>query len=152
MLEVVLAGRSSTPNAKRFAKLNDLPNLGTADGDQTVACTGYLVSFAHDPIRVRHVAGATGTPYFFDQLNNPHAVTLVPAGQWHDDVVIAGTVGNAHNTPQAAALMQIFRKAISKSFRRVSGVWVGEAAFTKWEAGGRLTAATQSPPEFDLAR
>jgi hypothetical protein len=52
----------------------------------------------------------------------------------------------------ARRLQRTFDTAIRKHFVKISAFFVGPAAEALLDSGCRLTAAEQSPPEFDLRR
>src|SRR5437867_867567 len=57
----------------------EIPNLGKARADSSVACQSFLVCEAQTPINLR-IAGKNGERACVDQLINPDSVTCNPGG------------------------------------------------------------------------
>jgi hypothetical protein len=150
-LRYTLTGNfEGTPAPIQFDRAADLPQLGIANYDSAVACTGYLVTEAAASVEVRHLATTDGPRWLIDQLANGDSVTLRAGGARGPNTLLSGLIATASDTPVARALMQRYRKAVRKRFVKVRSYLVGPEAQKLLAAGGRLTAALQSPPEYDL--
>ncbi len=128
----------------------EIPSLGKASADSTVGCDTFLVCERATPINLR-TAGRNGERVCVDQLINPDSVGFTPGGLWNEDVVLYGRIATASESQVSQALMKRFQVAIRKTFARVQYYYVGPKALALLEGGKRLTAAVQSPREFDLA-
>lgn len=127
-----------------------IPELGTASGDQQMACDSFLVCERDAEIRLRCFRGVDGDRVCVDQFVNPDTVTFTPGGVWNGEVVLSGRVATVSDTAVAQALMRRFKSAIKKAFTKVGAYYVGPNALVLLKSGRRLTNAVQSPPEFDL--
>ncbi len=85
-----------------------------------------------------------------DQLVNPDTIWFTPGGVWGEDFVLNGRVGTASDSDPSRYLMKRFDSAFKKRFRKIKAFLVGPGALAFLEAGKRLTAAVQSPRDFDL--
>src|SRR4051812_861655 len=87
-----------------------------------------------------------------DQLANPDSTILRHGGMFKSDILLAGEVRTASRTTAALRLQRAFDAAIRKTFVKIQAFHVGPEAVALLDSGYRLTAAEQSPPEFDLRR
>jgi hypothetical protein len=133
-----------------FETGTDIPDLGTASGDQQAACDSFLVCEGNVEIRLRRIRGNDGDRVCVDQLVNADTVTFTPGGIWNGDVVLSGRVATVSDTVVAQTLMRRFKSAIKKTFTKVGAYYIGPNALTLLKSGRRLTDAVQSPPEYDL--
>lgn len=117
-----------------------------------IACPQYLIT-AHDrQVAIREVPqNKGGLLYAVDQLANPESVVFQPGGIYGSDVLLHGRVGSASTSPFSVQLHRAFASAIGKLFEHVKAFYVGPEAHQLWQRGYRLTAAVQSPREYDLA-
>lgn len=125
----------------------NIPGLGTADRDTSIACLSYLVSCGGGAIHVRSIAGGG---YVIDQLVNPETIVLTPGGRWGTQTLLAGRIATVSGTPDAQRLMQRVSKVIRKRFKKIKAFYVGPCALEFLQHGGRLTMSASSPREFDL--
>ncbi len=145
-------GSFSSPEAQIFRRGRDLPNLGCATVDATVTSDTFLILEHPCSIKTRSRTIQSGeTRYFIDQLENPNSITLTPGGQRHD-VLIAGRIATVHTDKLAQGLMSSFYREIRRAFSHIGAYWAGPSAAADLDSGRRLTAALQSPAEFDLRR
>jgi hypothetical protein len=148
--------RGGSYSAMHYAHLetaSEIPDVGSADADSSAACTSYMIIDASTRLELRHVEGDPGVAsrYELDQLYNPDTVVLTPGGR-RGDALIAGRVATAEaRTPFARATMRAFARALERQFERARAFHVGPEALALLSRGLRLTAALQSPPEYDLA-
>jgi hypothetical protein len=92
-----------------------------------------------------------GVLYDISLVENPTTFAFKPAGQFGDKTIIVGSVDTATGDPTSIARCKWFWRGLSKGFKKVQGYYyVGPEAYRLLNQGWRLTAATQSPPEFDL--
>ena len=131
---------------------DDLPDLGIADSDSSIACTSYLVG-RREELFVKHsILRNDGTQVFaIDQLMNPDTVTLT-AGGWRGDAIISGRIANGLSSPVNREYMSAYRKEVRKRFSRIGSYFVGAGAAAFLDSSGRLTPALQSPARYDLSR
>src|SRR4051794_31839236 len=79
----------------------DIPNLGRASADQSIACDTYLVCESCQKVAVRPVhLNAGGTRFAIDQMLNQDSVTFTPAGLW-EEALINGRVATISDSPDA---------------------------------------------------
>jgi hypothetical protein len=149
-LKYVRMGQSPTPDYEGFTYGGDIPNLGKASTDSAASCESFLVTGRDMPVTVRPIKVAGVERYAIDQLVNPYTITFTPGGIWGEDVVLNGRVATVSDSAQAQELMKRFNSAIKNHFSKVKAFLVGPKALVLLNAGKRLTAAAQSPREFDL--
>ncbi len=126
----------------------DIPQLGNANCDSSIACDSYLACYADTVIALRPInADMIG----IDQLWNPDTVTLTPSGKRTDEVALCGRLATASDSERANRLMRAFGTAIRKAFTRIEGYYLGPTALEWLKSGKRLTISVQSPPEFDVS-
>jgi hypothetical protein len=131
----------------------DIPTLRRpAPHPSAIACPQYLLTDGGKPIIVRDIPQKSGgVLYAVDQLANPESIIVQPGGVYPPEVLLHGRVGSASSTPFAAQIHRAFASAIGKLFKHVRAFYVGPQAYELWQRGHRLTAAVQSPKEYDLA-
>jgi hypothetical protein len=146
-------GRYSTSAFVRFLRAADIPGLGSATADSTVACETYLITARGVSVNVRTVESNDGKQVFFvDQLVNPDSITVTPAGSWGNETVLSGRFATASTSAAARHLMNAFGRVVKSKFEKIGPYRVGREALAILDKGGRLTDAVQSPREFDLVR
>ncbi len=130
-----------------------IPTLRSpAPHPSAIACPQYLVTAVGQRIIFRDSPQKSGgVRYAVDQLANPDSIIVQPGGLYPPEVLLNGRVGSASSTPFAAQLHRAFTSAIGKLFKHVRAFYVGTQAYELWQRGYRLTAAVQSPREYDLA-
>ncbi|MER9867629.1 hypothetical protein NKJ35_10595 [Mesorhizobium sp. M0136] len=151
-IKYILMGQFPTMEFETFTNGRQIPSLGQSATGSASSGQSFLVTRRDIPIEVRPIKTVFGIRYSLDQLINPDTVTLSPGGRWGEDVVINGRVATASDAPLAQELMKIFSRAFRKQFSKVRAFYVGPGAAILLDAGKRLTAAEQSPREFDLTR
>jgi hypothetical protein len=135
----------------QYDSSQDLPNLGHASNESSIACETYLVCEPTTNVVTRRVLRTDGRQVkCVDQLVNPDSVTFTPGGTWNNDIVVAGRIATASDSAISKALMRSFQEGLKKTFNKVKGYYVGPKAMEYLKAGKRLTAAVQSPQEYDL--
>src|SRR5262249_4142879 len=87
-----------------------------------------------------------------DQLANPDSTILRHGGVDGDKLLLESEIRTAHKTKVARRLQRAFDNAILKHFAKIGAAYIGPGAGALLDAGWRLTAAQQCPPEFDLRR
>jgi hypothetical protein len=133
-----------------FNKGADIPNLGKASADSSVACDSYLVCQLDMPIELR-TAGRNGERVCVDQLVNPDSVEFRSGGIWNEDVLLSGRIATASDSQISQALMKRFQAAVKKTtFSKVRAYYVGPKALTLLGSGKRFAKAVQCPRESDL--
>jgi hypothetical protein len=145
-------GTIPTNQPETVFQAKELPNLGIASHESSVACRKFLVSSKGATIRPRALSNFEGKPRFaFDQLHNPETVTLNPGGWWKSDILLLGVVSTASEHPASLSLMKLYASGLRKQFAKIHEFYVGIEAQYSLKQGKRLTAAAQSPAEFDLS-
>jgi len=143
--------RIDGPSAKTWWTGAEIPDLGTATGDQLVTRDAILVLEESTAIQVVATTLASGQKVFHvDQRLNPDSIVISLGGEWKDQAIIAGRISTISMTPSAQTVMKAALRGAKKHFKRVNAYWVGPEAFAAWKDGKRLTHALQSPPEYDL--
>jgi hypothetical protein len=151
LLKYARTGSFAQPQPPIFASGVDIPGLGTAASDASIACDSYLVLDRSTDAKVRQVQLRDGTTRFFvDQLINPDSIVITAGGIRTPGVLLSGRLGTASDSPRSQALMKLFAAPFRKRFSKVKAFWVGPAALTELERGTRLTMAVGSPAEYDL--
>jgi hypothetical protein len=151
-IKYILMGQFSKIEFSTFNNGIHIPNLGQSPTGSASSGRSFLVTGQAVPIEVRPVVTPSGVRYLLDQLSNPDTITLSPGGRWGEDVVLSGRVATASDTPLARELMKIFNSTIRTRFSKIKAFYVGREAAILLDAGKRLTAAEQSPREYDLTR
>jgi len=142
------------PRADHYRTVRDLPTLFRPQPfASAVAGPAYLVTEAGTEVVLRQFSGYEGNDrWAVDQLANPDSTVLRHGGLFKENVLLPGEVRTSSKTAAAQRLQRAFDDAIRKHFVKVQAFYVGPAAEVLLDAGCRLTAAEQSPPEFDLRR
>jgi hypothetical protein len=151
-LKYVLMGQFPKKEFESFSSGIEIPYLGQSTTESASSGRSFLVAGRAVPIDVRPIKTTFGIRYSLDQLGNPDTVTLSPGGRWGEDVVLNGRVATVSDSPSAQERMKVFNRAIKKHFGKIKAFYVGPEASILLDAGKRLTAAEQSPREFDLTR
>jgi hypothetical protein len=151
-LKYMLMGQSPKVEVESFSSGMEIPNLGISATESASSGRSFLVTGRAVPMEVRPIKGPAGIRYSLDQLGNPDSVTFSPGGRWGEDVVLNGRVATVSNSQFAQELMKLFNRSFKKQFFKVKAYYVGPGAYILLDAGKRLTAAEQSPREFDLTR
>jgi hypothetical protein len=150
-LQYVRCGHYLTAEISALTTGLAIPNLGKADFYSSIACTNYLVSNRTTAIKARPILRNDGSKRFaIDQMLNHDTITLTPAGQWNDNILLHGRVATVSETAPARALMNLFRKAIHTRFTKIKAFYLGPEALQLFRAGEHLTSSDQSPREFYL--
>jgi len=151
-IKYILMGNFPKREFEAFSSGGQIPHLGQSPTESASSGRLFLVTRQAVPIEARSIETPSGIRYSLDQLVNPDTVTLSPGGRWGEDVVLNGRVATASDTPLTRELMKIFNKVFRKQFSKIKAFYVGPGAVTLLDIGKRLTAAEQSPREFDLTR
>jgi len=140
------------PVPKEWCHGRDIPGLGHATSETGHTGDQFLIIEAG--VTVNHSASVQrdGTKRFdIHQVNNPQSIILAHAGEWSEEIILAGEFVTMSTTPLSQALMRSAYAGIRATFTKIGKhYWVGPEAFARFKAGARLTMAEQSPPEFDL--
>lgn len=148
----VVRGQSTTEQFVRYSSWTELSNLGAATSESAISSKSYLLTANDTPLRPRRIElNGGGATYSIDQLASADSVLLTPGGTWGPNALLQGDVGTASDTAVSKELMSRFRAAFKSRFSKIQGCWVGPQATQLLQNGVRLTAAVQSPREFDLA-
>jgi hypothetical protein len=147
-IKYLVFGRSKSKTPTEFEIVSDLPELGKATHESSVASRQYLVCKKDGILRPRPV----GADYAFDQLINPETVSFNPGGVWKKGILLKGGFGTASGSDFSLELMKLLRSTIRKHFRKIRGFFVGAEAEQMLDRGDRLTFAEQCPRTMDLTR
>ncbi len=162
-----------------FSSATMIPNLGRASHPSAVACETYLVCAPEISIKPRQLKTLTDEDisrptisvagreiaidrrnlreivgmdrFAIDQLANPDTITFTPGGLWNDEMLLHGRFATASETQSSQRLLKRFGTALSSEFTKIKAFYVGANAMELLKRGMRLTAAAQSPREFDLS-
>jgi hypothetical protein len=147
-------GHISEPTIESYATAKDLPTLFLpAPHESAVAGPSYVVTEFSATIALRRLSPRLGGErWAVDQLANPDSTVLQHGGLYGERILLRGEVRTAYKSSVATSLQRTFDRAIRKSFSKVRSFYVGSHAEALLDAGCRLTAAKQSPPEYDLHR
>jgi Pentapeptide repeats (9 copies) len=126
----------------------EIPNLGIASANSSVACEAFLVCQVETPIRLWPAERDNGR-VDIDQRLNPDSVEVKPAGLW-DDVVLQGRIATASRSQPSLRLMKRFRAAFDHYFVQVGSEYVGQQALVLLKAGKRFTNDVGGPSVCDL--
>jgi hypothetical protein len=150
-LKYAKAGLFTTQHLQYLSSGSEIPNLGIADTDSSIACETYLIAGELVELNARPIKQTDGTvQYGVDQLFNPDTVMFTAGGAYGEDVILHGRIATASDSPRSQELMKLFSAAFRKHFKKVKSYWVGANAQSWLGAGARLTAAAASPREYDL--
>jgi hypothetical protein len=140
--------------ATHFRTAQNLPTLFQPQpSESSVNGPAYLVTEASAEVALRQLPRYDGHDrWSVDQLANPDSTVLRHGGMYGTKVLLQGDVRTAHRTSVAMRLQRAFDAAIRKHFVKIRAFYVGPEAEALLDSGCRLTAAEQSPPEFDLRR
>lgn len=135
-----------------YSSALEIPSLGRATGDQTMACEGYLVVPKEEKIEIREIRLASGgTRYAVDQLVNPRSIVFQSGGLYDVGIMIGGRAATTGQSEEANEIFSLFRKWLKKTFQKRQAFYVGPAAMRLKEEGTRLALGVHSPKEYDLA-
>jgi len=151
-LKYILMGQFPKMELQTYNNGMQIPDLGQSTTESASSGRSFLVTGQAVPIEMRLVRTTLGIRYLLDQLSNPDTVTLSPGGRWGQDVILNGRVATASGAPLAQDLMRVFSRVFKKQFSKVRAFYVGPGSAILLDAGKRLTAAEQSPRDFDLTR
>jgi len=110
-----------------------------------------MVSLRTSPVVLRRIDARTGPIHTIDQLLNPDTVVITVGGFFAPSVLIAGSLGAAHDTSISRALFASWRRPIRRMWRKRKSAYLGPQALEAFEAGSRLTWSASGAREFDLA-
>jgi hypothetical protein len=151
-LKFAKTGHFPTPAIQWLSSGSSIPNIGIAEADSAVRCESYLIAEHPEKVKARSIKQLDGrVVYSVDQLVNPDTVTMSAGGQWTENVIIDGRIGSASDSAKSQEIMKLFNSEIRKRFKKVNAFWVGPLAYERLLSGSRLTAAVDSPSEYDLA-
>jgi len=145
------AGHLHGREAESYTSGRDLPNLGAASSDAAITCDAYLVTPRASTVVLRQIDARIGRILTVDQLLNPDTVIINVGGLYRPGVLIASTVGTAHDTPVSRVLFASWRRPIRRLWTKRNAAFVGPRALGILQAGGRLTWTVAAPREYDLA-
>jgi hypothetical protein len=119
-IKYTLATRYTGLELDEWFAAEQIPNLGTADSEQTSGCQSFLLTYPSIEIRPRRIRQLNGiVRYDVDQLINPDTVVLTPGGRWKE-IVIAGRIATTSNTDVAQSIMSSAVRAVRRRFTKVS--------------------------------
>jgi hypothetical protein len=147
-------GHIHEPRAEHFRTARDLPTLFQPQPFESSVCgPAYVVTEAGTDVVLGRLSRYEGKDrWSVDQLANPDSTVLRHGGLFKETVLLSGEVRTAYRTAVAQRLQRAFDAAIRKHFVKIQAFYVGPAAEALLDSGCRLTAAEQSPLEFDLRR
>jgi hypothetical protein len=142
------------PRADHYRTARDLPTLFQPQPfESAVLGPAYLITEAGTDVVLRQLSRYQGKDrWSVDQLANPDSTVLRHGGVFKENVLLQGEVRTAYKTTVAQRLQRAFDAAIRKHFVKIHAFYVAPAAEALLDSGCRLTAAKQSPSEFDLRR
>jgi hypothetical protein len=150
-LKYVRTGQFVSPNPQSFMRSAEIPDLGQANANSSIACESFLVTESALPVNVRRITTTAGVErYCIDQLVNPDTIAFTPAGLWISDIVLSGRVATVSASAISQSLMKRFYSPIRTQFSKIKVFWVGRHARDRLDTGKRLTTSVQSPHDFDL--
>lgn len=138
------------PAQSCFDTGREIPHLGLADAESSIACKSYLTQMRPTTMIPRMIDGNDGRRVCIDQLRNPDSVIFTPGGVWTGTVLLQGRVATSSSSEISSALMREFRTGLKKCFRAIRGCRLGPEAMQLLRGGMRLTTAVQSPREHDF--
>ena len=132
----------------------DLPTLYQPQPFESASAgPAYLVTEVGTNVALRQLPLYEGkNRWSVDQLSNPDSTVFRHGGLYGDNILLHGEVRTAYKTTVATRLQRAFDAAVRKHFVKVRAFYVGCAAVALLDTGWRLTAAQQSPSEYDLRR
>lgn len=111
----------------------------------------YLVTMRDvEPIARKIKLEGGGVSYVFDQLENPNSIELLPGACHESGAILYGRIATCSDSADSERLFGLFKRAISKQFRKIKSFWVGPGAELSWRQGARLTIGLSSPQNYDL--
>ena len=128
----------------------EIPNLGKAATDSASSSESFLVAGREVQVNARPISVLGDRQYAIDQLLNPHTISFTPGGIWNGGYCFEWCVATVSDSAPAQEMMKRFHSAFKKRFTKVKAFLVGPEAVALLNAGKRLTAAAQCPPEYDL--
>lgn len=143
-------GHARHGEPKVYDSVTQLPDLGIATSESASTCRGYLVHDRRARLKVRPVG--TDGRFSIDQLENPDTVSFGPGGVLGDDILLFGRFATVELLEFSTQFMKAIRSSARKRFERIQAFYVGPEAAQMLDQGKRLTAAAQSPREYDLRR
>jgi hypothetical protein len=150
-LKYVRAGKTYSSEPAVWENGMEIPSLGIATADQSVACDCFLIQEKDVPVHVASMRQRDRIQRFdVEQDANPDSILFNPGGEWTDGALIAGSITTNSKSPISQALMRSAHSAIRSCFTRVNAFWVGPEALVAFRNGKRLCYAVQSPSELDL--
>lgn len=151
-LQYIRCGHHAHEPMQALTHGRDLPCLGTAAGEQLVACDAWVVAPREATLLPRAIDRIDGTRvYAMDQLVNEDAIVLTTGGVWTEATLIRSNIGTIATAGVGMQLQRQFSSCIKQLSDRVGDFWVAPGARAHLEAGWRLcTAGASSPPEYDL--
>jgi hypothetical protein len=149
----IRAGRYLNPTCSPLDNGASIPDLGKASNPSSIACDSFLICEQTLDVKFRSLqsASASSENFFLDQLINPDSVILTPGGMWDENILLHGRIATASTSEVSARLLRGFENALKRHSVKVKAFYVGAEALGLLKTGWRLTAAAQSPPEYDLA-
>jgi hypothetical protein len=152
-VQYVSHGTLQLPAPKVYTCADQIPSLGISSAETGSQSDQYLVLLRDSAFKVENFRDAEGIERLaiYNGSNEGSAVLTV-AGQWGNDVLLAGNFSTMHADAVSRKLLRTFAATIKKiGFVKASLWWVGSEAFEMLKVGKRLaTLAVQSPPEYDL--
>lgn len=150
-LHYVEVGTFETGDVVSYSSFRDIKNFGIADAEQTSACSTYMIapkSVAFVPELVEHdgIQRIALTPKLNDQT-----VMIRTGGRLSPGVFISGEFNTPHETDFSKSVMRKAASLLRVNFTKVKAYWLGQEVEKAFRDGARLTAAVQSPPEYDLS-
>ncbi|MCC5875109.1 MAG: hypothetical protein JJU11_02715 [Candidatus Sumerlaeia bacterium] len=151
-LKYVVYGMSDHPEYDVYNSLLDYPMLGTAEGDQYVACTIMNIFPREAEIKLRTVPQRRGgVKYLIDPMENPCSMIIRLGGVYEEGVLIHGETATTYSTDDLGTkLFHAFARQIRKRFRKVHEFWVGKEAEELYRKGWRLTQSKHRSTDYDL--
>ena len=134
-----------------FNSYKDIPKLGFADGEQSAACTAYLIMAQGSRINYNMVNDGDSDKIYITQMDNLNSILFRPCGIFDEKTIISGELSTIYDNINSQNLMKRGKKSFVKNFEKIKSFYVGLEALNDLSKGHRLTMAIQSPPEYDLS-
>lgn len=150
-LKYVLMGAFQSPTPACFYSASDIPDLGLSHYGHYISEQSFLVTYLNDEIIVQEQPQRKGEMLFaIDLRMNPTGFVFQPAGRYGENTIICGSLGTATGDFISLKLCKQFWREMSQDFTKIGEHYLGPRAYLLLQQGWLLTAATQSPPEFDI--
>ena len=92
-VKYVRMGHFSKSGIEVYKSGEEIPNLGKATADSSIACESYLVCDPMTVVNLRSLHSIGNLERVcLDQLVNPDTVSFTPGGKWSENIILHGRV------------------------------------------------------------